>query len=82
LQIVQKMMEKKVLSDVGETCVMAKLESIKNMCHTHIKNLLTVAHTNAPPNRVYFSSVRVILFMPSHSTEALSQYKLRVTMMV
>ena len=34
---------------MGETCMMAKLESIKNTCHTHIKKLLTVVRTNAPP---------------------------------
>ena len=42
-------MGKKELDDAGKKWVMAKLESTENMCHTH-NFLLTLVHTNAPPN--------------------------------
>jgi len=45
---------KKELSNVGQKRVMAKLELIKNMCHTKIKSLVTVVHTSAPPTCIHY----------------------------
>ena len=52
---------------------MAKLESIENMCDTHMKKLLAVVHTNAPltytdtsANNLAHLSLRVI--DPQHSS--------------
>jgi hypothetical protein len=42
-----------------------KLEPIKNMCHKHIKHLLTVVHTNAHPTLIVRGSLRLSVYKGS-----------------